>query len=418
MKSLFLALLLFLVILFAKWPPVGDAVDRNLAAIEMVHDWKAEPRYLYQVTCVKNGNEITSSFPASSPPPTTNDHQTMLIAARDAFFEGDCEDALAYWKLVLQNDPQDRSAAIMQFLSSGLEERYFPVDTSPVEFSKLLFWLGQQAKKNQAQNQSQYWFAHSFALYPSRLAADQLLTYQSQPAQQALIWQRLADTLDQDDPDYWWAVGKYSELEKEWHQALQAYAEGGAISPKPYEFLIREGQILAQMEDWDRAETVFLLANDQRPSQITPYLELGHLYLAQGEFHNAKIWYGKALAKFPNNFSAIFFFGLVNYNLEEKSQAGQYFQRALELKPGHALSAYYLAQTLYRSGDSKKALEYLAQAVNLQTDKSWRWLVELGDWRERAGDVQGALSAYREALALQQDNIDLLNKIQKIESRQ
>ena len=417
MKSLFLALVLFLVILFAKWPSVEDAIDRNLAAVEMVHKWKAEPRYLYQITCIKNENEITSSVRASSPSFTANDHQTMLIAARDAFYAGDCDEALAYWNRVLENDPQDQSAAVLQFLSSGLEERYIPGDTSPAKMSKLLFWLGQQAKKNQAQNQAQYWFDQSFAMYPSRLAADQLLAYQSQAGEQALIWQRLADTLNEDDPDYWWAVGNYSELEKDWDQALKAYVEGAAIAPKPYQFLIRQGQIYAQMEDWHRAETVFLLANDQRPNQITPYLELGHIYLAQREFQNAKTWYGKALAHFPNNFSAIFFFGLANYDLEENSQAGQYFQRALDLKPGHAASAYYLAQTYNRNGESQKAIEFLEMAFNLQSEKPWRWLVELGDWREREEDLQGALAAYREALALQPDNDDLLNKIRKMESR-
>jgi tetratricopeptide (TPR) repeat protein len=419
MKSLILAMLLILVILFAKFLAVEDAINRNLAALGMVQNWKAKPRNLYQVNCAQNGEKSISSFPISGPRPTVNGHQSFLIAARDAFYSDDCDDALSYWKLVLEDDPLDSSAAIMQYLSSGLDEEYFPADTSLEDISEFLNGLGLQAEQNQMPKQAEYWFARSFELYPSRQAADRLLAFQPDPEDQAHIWWSLTNTLAKEDPDYWWALGQYSELEHEWDLALQAYSEGESIAPKPFDFIMQQGKVYAHIESWDRAVLTYRLASDLRSDDVNPYLEIGHIYRLQREYEKAKIWYEEALAKSPDHFTATFYFALINYQLGKFSPARHYFQHAVDLKPGHAASTYYLAQTLNRIGDSKKALEYLEKAVNLQSEKSWRWLVDLGDWREKEGDIQGALAAYKEALTLQQVDTTLINnKIQKIEDQQ
>jgi tetratricopeptide (TPR) repeat protein len=413
--ALVLAFTFFLGLLFVIWPRMEDAVLRNMAALGMVQTWKAEPVQLYRMTCAQNEQEILSSPSDSLAQEAANDQQALVQLARNTFFSGNCQDALFFWTQVLQNDPRNRSAAVMQYLSSGLDSAYFPTGLSFADMSNFLYRLGLQAERNQARNQAQYWFAHSFELQPSRQVADQLLAFQIEPHQEASIWRSLADTLTEDDPDYWWALGQNFEIEKEWDRALWAYAKGASISPAPYNFLIRQGELHKQRAAWDSAQKAFQQASVQRPREITPYLELGHIYRQQGDFENAKEWYAKALARFPENFSVNYFLGLTHYQLEDDLLAEKYLLRAVELKPQHAASAYYLAQTLERNGDSQKALEYLEMAVQLQEEKSWRWLSELGDWRKKAGDVQGALAAYKEGLALQQDNATLLNKVRELE---
>lgn len=412
---LVVALPLFLGLLFVIWPRIENALHQNRVALGTVQTWKAKPTQLYKLTCDQREQEIASSPLDLSAREAANDQQALVQLARNTYFSGDCQKALAYWTQVLQNDPRNESAAVMQYLSSGLDSAYFPTGLSFTDMSNFLYRLGLQAERDQAENQAQYWFAHSFELQPSRLVADQLLAFQIEPDQEASIWRSLADTLPEDDPNYWWALGQNYELEKDWDLALWAYTQGASISPVPYDFLIRQGELHKQRAAWDSAQKAFQQASMQRPREIIPYLELGHIYRQQGEFENAKEWYAKALTRFPENFSANYFLGLTHYQLEDDLLAEQYLLRAAGLKPEHAPAAYYLAQTLERSGDSQKALEFLEKAVQLQEEKSWRWLVELGDWRKKTGDVQGALAAYKEGLALQQDNATLLNKVRELE---
>jgi hypothetical protein len=185
----------FLGLLFVIWPRIEDAVLHNMAALGTVQTWKAEPVQLYRLTCAQREQETLSSPSDSLAQEAANDQQALIQLARNTFFSGDCQDALAYWTQVLQNDPRNRSAAVMQYLSSGLDSAYFPTGLSFADMSNFLYRLGLQAEHDQARNQAQYWFAHSFKLQPSRLVADQLLAFQIEPYQEALIWHSLADTL-------------------------------------------------------------------------------------------------------------------------------------------------------------------------------------------------------------------------------
>lgn len=408
MKSLFLLPFLLLGLLLFKGAAIFEAANSNLAGIETVRDWSSNPKTLSQIICQENVQKGAAGSNAGQ--------AAVVNAARRAYFAGDCESALAYWDLARGIDPQNETAALMEFLSAGLEAGYFPLDASPEDMSGFLYGLGLQAEQNQEEKQAYYWFAKSFEQHPSRLAADRLISSQTNPEKQVHIWLSLADTLPDDDPNYWWALGQYLTLEEDWEGALQAYTAGALIAPKPYEFLMEQGKVLSHMQAWDKAVSIYQSASDQRPTDVNPYLEIGHIYRQQGELNKAKASYEKALAISSQHFTAVFFLGFVHYQLEDDLQAEYHLQRALDLKPAHAPSAYYLAQTLHRSGNSQAALEYLEKAVSLAEEKPWRWLIQLGDWRYAAGNVQGALEVYKEALDLQPGNPELRKKVDEIQN--
>jgi Flp pilus assembly protein TadD len=45
-----------------------------------------------------------------------------------------------------------------------------------------------------------------------------------------------------------------------------------------------------------------------------------------------------------------------------------------------------------------KAIEWLRLAVEWYPKRPWQWAVQLGDWLAEAGDKEGALESYWQAL--------------------
>ena len=66
-------------------------------------------------------------------------------------------------------------------------------------------------------------------------------------------------------------------------------------------------------------------------------------------------------------------------------------ERALEPNPWHAWNLYW-------QGARGEAIGRMRQAIALYRGKPWQWAVQLGDWLAEAGDKEGALAAYRQAL--------------------
>jgi len=50
------------------------------------------------------------------------------------------------------------------------------------------------------------------------------------------------------------------------------------------------------------------------------------------------------------------------------------------------------------AGSAGEAIGRMRQAIALYRGKPWQWAVQLEDWLAEAGDKEGALAAYRQAL--------------------
>jgi len=109
-------------------------------------------------------------------------------------------------------------------------------------------------------------------------------------------------------------------------------------------------------------------------------------------------WYRRAEAVAPNRYEPQYWLGYAHYLREEYAEAQRSLERALEMNPQHAWSAYYLAWSFYRQGARDEAIYRMRQAIALYRGKPWQWAVQLGDWLAEAGDKKGALAAYRQAL--------------------
>jgi tetratricopeptide (TPR) repeat protein len=404
--SLILILILLASIFVVKWPVFSQAADVNLASITTVKDWRQKSKDLSQIICQENVQPAALAV---------NDNQSAVIdAARRAYFAGDCESALTYWTMAVEENPRNETAAIMRYLSSGLDREMLPAQIAATDMSIFLRNLGFVAEQNQMEDQAWYWFTNAFDIKPSRILADRLVIQEEDAAQQTQVWQQLAETLPDNDPDYWWAVGQIAELNQDWERAAEAYMIGLEIASDPYDFLFRRGKVFTKLAAWEEARNSFEQASTIKPRRIEPFLEVGHILRRQKNFDDAAAAYEQALVHRPNNFSANYYAGLSYFRLEDDQRAQQLLRRALELRPKHADSASLLAYSLKRDGDAQTAREMLEYAIGLQEEKSWNWLKTLGDWRFTDGDIDGALSAYEEALEIQPSSRALQNRLNEL----
>jgi len=83
-------------------------------------------------------------------------------------------------------------------------------------------------------------------------------------------------------------------------------------------------------------------------------------------------------------------------------------ERALKLNPRHVWS-------LYRQGAREEAIGRMRQAIALCQGKPWQWAVQLGGWLAEAGDREGALAAYRQALEWKPGDEGIVAKIKALE---
>ena len=182
-----------------------------------------------------------------------------------------------------------------------------------------------------------------------------------------------------------------------------------------YDFRIKGGVAWEQRKDWARAEAAYRRAIEARPDLFWPYLSVGHMRRAQKDYEGMLEWYRRAEALAPNRYEPKYWVGLAHYLREEDRAAEAFFRAALELNPQHAWSAYYLAQSLYRQGWREEAVGWLQAAIALYQGTPWKWAVQLGDWLAEAGDKEGALAAYYQALEWKPGDEGIQTKIRALE---
>jgi tetratricopeptide (TPR) repeat protein len=412
MKYWLFALLFLVVLLIVYGPAVSGAITENLASLKVVRAWARQSKDPGQIICQEFDQESLTAGAASALEIRDESQWTIINAARQAYYSGDCESAAAYWKLAAEKDSLDSADALLLFLSAGLDRELLPAEYSTSELAEYLGGLGLVSEKQHAQDQAQYWFNAAFELHPSRSIVSRLTPYQDTPIEEANLWRKLAETLPESDPSRWWALGREAELKEEWAVALQAYNSGASSADDPFDYLMKQGQVLMRLERLEEAESVFRVAVSLKPMRSQPYFQLGNLFSRKGDYETAKIWHELALDLAPDNFSQNYALGTTYYYLEDYDQAEERLRRALEISSRDSTALYFLAQTFYQTGREGEAQELLEQAINLDEAKRWNWLVILGDWRAGANDREGALRAYNKALQLRPNNAEISEKIE------
>ena len=157
---------------------------------------------------------------------------------------------------------------------------------------------------------------------------------------------------------------------------------------------------------------------------------LGDAYRRSGDYNNAAAAYQKAGELDPENAgmhadnetfklgpgreSAAVWndLGEIFFNSNDYAEAGNAFQRAIQLDAGFAWPYSNLARTLSAQGRHSEAVPYYQQSLALfidKDDKAVTWN-RLGNTYRKLNDYDNAIRAFQEAVALNDDGMDLVTR--------
>ncbi|MDW8283151.1 MAG: tetratricopeptide repeat protein [Myxococcales bacterium] len=186
----------------------------------------------------------------------------------------------------------------------------------------------------------------------------------------------------------------------------------------------RLGQAALATGDRERALRAFARAAELDPRDLLSQRSRAEILAAQQHWMEAREAYAAVLAHHRDALSAgemvgvLFALGQCERHLGHREQAENFYRKALELDPLHRGSLEALL-SLGEVSPSEAVELKRALLATASLDEKVRLLADIGDLHQQAlADPQGALSAYREGLALRPDSHLLLHKCLDLLSEQ
>ncbi|HEV8586883.1 MAG TPA: tetratricopeptide repeat protein [Methylomirabilota bacterium] len=118
-------------------------------------------------------------------------------------------------------------------------------------------------------------------------------------------------------------------------------------------------------ESPDEALGVFQKAIEADPRFSWPHHNIGRIYMARGDYEQARVWLERALAVNPDHWRALYNYGVTNANLERWPEALAAYRKALVISPNDAKLHANVGWTLIRLGQEAEAERELTIAVRL-----------------------------------------------------
>jgi tetratricopeptide (TPR) repeat protein len=411
--------LLLAFLLLVRIPYLFAVGANNLASWMLLSEWGEVGRQISLAQCGEASVDSSAARYLTAARSVAPDYGRALVnAGRVDWLLGDCVEAGEKWQRALVVQPGDETTAFWLLWVSGIDYADRVTEGLPTEIAvKLTYQAGERAGRTENADTASAWYKLSMDLKPSLEAASALVQLHRQAGRQEdaiAVWQQLAVGLPEEDPDHWWALGMAAELAGEWEMAAAAYGEGEARTDDAYDFLMRQGDTYRRVQRWGEAEKVYRQTLMGWPENPWPYLNVGHVRLAQEDHQGARRWYEMAWILAPDDPRPAYYLGLTDFRQERYREARGWLEAALQADPGHVWSVYYLAQTAYQLGETSQAAGLLAQAVDMHTGEPWAWSVQLGDWRLELGDREGALEAYQRALEWMPSEATIEARIQQV----
>lgn len=177
----------------------------------------------------------------------------------------------------------------------------------------------------------------------------------------------------------------------------------------------------ADLALYERAETAASAALAIAPDHEGAQLELASALHSQHRFSEALAIGERQIAERPGSVGALFVIGDAHFELGDYGQAARVYGRLADLGRNAAMASR-LARLAWVEGDSDRAVELAAEAVELSDAESLRpngkafYPFQLGHFRFEAGDADGAVDALERALAIDPAHAGATEKLASIEA--
>lgn len=168
---------------------------------------------------------------------------------------------------------------------------------------------------------------------------------------------------------------------------------------------------------YDQARKICRLMIDSKPQVAMNYYYLGKALFGDGDKIGAAINFNKFLETVEsdpaqpltsnphikrNASAAYHLLGMIYADRNKLDQAGDYFQRSLDLKDDSFETHYNLARVYYMSGRLKKAITEFKKAMQLESDSA-DVLLGIADVYASKGEYDNALEYYKRGQNLEPD---------------
>lgn len=124
--------------------------------------------------------------------------------------------------------------------------------------------------------------------------------------------------------------------------------------------------------------------------------------LQTGNPSKANDYLVEAAAENPENASAVYYQGLIDYTQRDLDSAIANYSKAIEVNPNFSLAYFSRGLANYRLGNKQEALADYNKALQINPVDSWSYL-NRGIVREDLNDVAGALTDYDRAIKIDPD---------------
>jgi superkiller protein 3 len=206
-------------------------------------------------------------------------------------------------------------------------------------------------------------------------------------------------------PDWVYStLGRLLTQQENWNQAIATYQQALEIYPeneKLYQYL---GNVSKQKGDTNKAIKSYRKAIELNPKQsIWLYLSLGELLIEKEQFQPAITTYRKGLKVYPDNEKLYQSLGRVADKKGDIDQAIKNYKQAIEINPQQPTWLYFSLGQLLTVQEKFESAIAICQATIEQYPNNAEAYRLLGVAQEKAGNIDGIVASYRQAIALEPD---------------
>jgi len=168
------------------------------------------------------------------------------------------------------------------------------------------------------------------------------------------------------------------------------------------------GDVLVTQKRWAEAVTAYerFLAGipDRFPDEGHVRVNLGWVYYELYGLEAALAEFHRAIAAAPNQPDGYFAAGRVLVREKMYNEAIKFYQESVARSPEYQRAYYELAEACYLNNQFEPAMAAIERAMQLgSTDLRLSVMLRAGKIYERAGEIEKAIAAYRQVLALDPD---------------
>jgi tetratricopeptide (TPR) repeat protein/TolB-like protein len=232
-------------------------------------------------------------------------------------------------------------------------------------------------------------------------------TKDSQFAEKARAAVKTAEQLDSRLPEVQLSIGNLNFMTGDFQAALSTFQTVLEIDAQNSDAYIGLGKTYDSLGRTSEAEQAFHRAIEIRPGCWSCYNVLGIFLNNHSRYGEAADAWRKVTELAPDNVWGYMNVGVTYFNTGQFEMAQQYFQLGLQVAPEDPDLYSNLGTVSFFLGRFKEDVEYTQKAIALRPQKYDYWGNLADAYRMIPGDAEKASTAYKQAIALAEKQLDI-----------